>query len=74
MANKVKRVWIECRKCNNKWFPNSNKWRDKTIDKPKKIQCPKCMTVNIIPVPVVEQILELQTVLREIVNWGEGEV
>ena len=70
MPEIVERIWIECRKCEHKWYPNPNMWKNYTQGKDKLIQCPKCMATSWIPSDVAESIIVSHREKRTIANWG----
>ena len=72
MSEIVERIWIKCRKCNHKWYPNPNLWKNRVDGEDKLIQCPKCMAASIILKDVVEAMINAHKEIRTIAEWGSG--
>lgn len=45
------RLWLKCRNCGHKWYPDARRWRDTDINKvtEKILHCPKCQVKNKVP-------------------------
>ena len=74
MSEMIERIWIECRKCKHRWFPDPNRWKNYVKGDDKLIQCPKCMTASFIPSKIVEDIRVAHKEKRTIAITGKGPI
>lgn len=54
----TERLWLKCRNCRKKWYPDARKWKDKSLTEERIIQCPFCHVKNVIPKLVVQHLLK----------------
>ena len=52
------KLWLRCRNCGLKWYPDARKWRDKNPVKDKVLRCPRCNVKNRVPRTVVKYLIE----------------
>ena len=58
MATVKGKLWLKCRNCGHKWYPDARKWRNKNPIEKKVLYCPQCNVKNVVPKVVVKYLLE----------------